>query len=209
MEDGLFGLNAEITRKGFFGGLSAQMLNNRKLLMGTDGADGRSCEKAERVTDRPFNSLCNSHFVILKDGGSMKQRSDVIALHAGREYEARFFMPVNEGMITVTGTDSRVESSGELFRLLANHRGGTVIACTSDADSLDILCTEHDGYLFVSVANRSGVPYRMHTEGYDVVDCTEIRVGEFSFFNNDYEIIEGNDASVQGHGVSFITLKAK
>ena len=36
-EDGLFGINAEITRKGFFGGLSAEMLNNRKLLMGSTG----------------------------------------------------------------------------------------------------------------------------------------------------------------------------
>ena len=31
-QDKLFGLNAEITRRGFFSGLSAEMLNNRKLL---------------------------------------------------------------------------------------------------------------------------------------------------------------------------------
>ena len=33
-ENGLFGINTEITRKGFFGGLSAQMINNRKLFAG-------------------------------------------------------------------------------------------------------------------------------------------------------------------------------
>ena len=36
-EDGILGVNMEITRTGFFGGLCAQMLNNRKLFMGTDG----------------------------------------------------------------------------------------------------------------------------------------------------------------------------
>ncbi len=566
MEDGLFGINAEITRKGFFGGLSAQMLNNRKLLMGKDGVDGWSCVGAERMTERPHESLCNSNFVILKDGGSMKQRSDVIALQAGREYEAkvwikaisatatvtfgvsdleqsfpvtadgepyrelsftftgkdvemgsfsvsvkgeaavyevslvptdnfygmrldvieslralapssirypggcfadhyewreclkapelrtpvdgsikdfmlrdtygqdpldiginefmmlcreigakpeftvsilqsdgadardlieycngdantefgairqflgfdsfnietwyvgnevyyfgaqyqhdgvaaavrtgeivnamrtvdpdidvilgvvadrdlqqwsfdymanltctyelisyhryngsapnaepdgktacdnlegsfkndtdiglefyknqlfkdnfdttricvdewnfcwgsgsnnallfsnalefhffartaekyhireaRFFMPVNEGMITVTGTESRVESSGELFRLLAGHRGGTVIECASDAKDLDILCTKHDGYLFVSAVNRGSTPYRLHADGYNVSDCTEIRAGDFSFFSNDYEIVAGEDATVSGHSVLFLRLDA-
>ena len=36
----LFGLNAEITRKGFFGGLSAEMLNNRKLYAGEGLPEG-------------------------------------------------------------------------------------------------------------------------------------------------------------------------
>lgn len=74
MEDGLFGVNAEITRKGYFGGLSAEMLNNRKFLMGERGVDGWTCTKAERITDRPQESLCNSNFVVLKDGGSDRNR---------------------------------------------------------------------------------------------------------------------------------------
>ena len=47
-QDMLFGLNAEITRRGFFGGLSAQMLNNRKLYAGDDAPVGWECLNCER-----------------------------------------------------------------------------------------------------------------------------------------------------------------
>lgn len=123
--------------------------------------------------------------------------------------EARFFMPINEGMITVRPADSKVESSGELLRLLARHKGGTVVDCASDTELLDVLCTKHSGHLFVSIVNRSDVPFRVTMEGYEASDCTEIRVGEFSFFNNDYEIVEGTDAVVQAYSVSLMTFKAK
>ena len=85
-ESGLFGLNTEITRKYFFAGLCAQMLNNRKLYMGEDAVDGWTCEGFERVTDRPHESFCESHFIILKDGGCMAQTSPVIALRDGEAY---------------------------------------------------------------------------------------------------------------------------
>ena len=78
-EDGIFGVNMEITRKGFFGGLCAQMLNNRKLFMGQDGVDGWECENFVRVLDRPEESLCESNFIVLKNG-TMSQSSQVIAL---------------------------------------------------------------------------------------------------------------------------------
>ena len=120
--------------------------------------------------------------------------------------EACFFMPINEGMITVTGTESKVESSGELFRLMANHRGGKVIECTSEEEDLGILCTQHDGYLFVSIVNRGATPYRLNVAGYTASDCTEIRVNEFSFFSNDYDILTGDDATVGGHSVLFVRL---
>ena len=83
MEDGIFGVNMEITRRGFFGGLSAQMLNNRKLFMGKDCADGWVCTNFERVIDRPEESLCHSSFVILRNG-TMSQTSADIALRAGQ-----------------------------------------------------------------------------------------------------------------------------
>ena len=51
-QNGLFGVNAEITRKGFFGGLSAQMINNRKLFAGTAAPSGWDCEKYEYITNR-------------------------------------------------------------------------------------------------------------------------------------------------------------
>lgn len=91
-ESGLFGVNAEITRKGMFGGLCAQMLNNRKLFMGSEGVDGWECACFERILDRQEESLCGSHFVILKDGGSMSQTSAVIALKKGEQYEAKLWV---------------------------------------------------------------------------------------------------------------------
>lgn len=87
LADGIFGVNVEITRRGFFGGLSAQMLNNRKLFAGADAPAGWDCEGFERVTDRPGESLCHSSFVILKNG-TMSQTSEDIALRKGRTYEA-------------------------------------------------------------------------------------------------------------------------
>ena len=90
MEDGIFGVNMEITRRGFFGGLCAQMLNNRKLSMGEGGVDGWICEGFERITDRPEESLCQSNFIVLKNG-SMSQTSEVIALQAGKTYEAKVY----------------------------------------------------------------------------------------------------------------------
>ena len=123
--------------------------------------------------------------------------------------EARFFMPVNEGMITVTPTQSKVESSGELIRLMAGHRNGTVIPCTAETEEQDVLCTRHNGYLYLSVVNRSDSPIRLQVEGYETSDCTEIRVEEFSFTNNGYEYIHKNEATVSGHSILFCKLTEK
>ncbi len=101
-ESGIFGINAEITRKAFFGGLSAQMLNNRKLYMGQESADGWDCLNFERVTDRPYESLCESHFIILRDGGSMTQCSPVIALREGESYEAKVWVKALSDTASVT-----------------------------------------------------------------------------------------------------------
>ena len=59
-ENGLFGVNAEITRKGFFGGLSAQMLNNRKFFAGGGAPSGWECSGFEYVKDRREESLCKT-----------------------------------------------------------------------------------------------------------------------------------------------------
>lgn len=119
---------------------------------------------------------------------------------------AEFFMPVNEGMISVTPTDCRIESSGELFRLMASHKGGRVVACRTDCDELDVLCTDHGGTLFLSVVNRRGVPCRLEVPGYTVSDCIEIRTGEYSFENNDFTVEKSWEAVVSGHSVLFVTL---
>ncbi|MBP3699228.1 MAG: hypothetical protein J6J01_07095 [Oscillospiraceae bacterium] len=122
-EEGILSVNMEITRKGFFGGLCAQMLNNRKLFMGTDGVDGWECQNFERVLDRPEESLCQSNFVILKNG-SMSQTSEVIALQKGRTYEAKVWIKAYSEAAEVTfGTTGMeqtftVTADGEPYKAL-------------------------------------------------------------------------------------------
>ena len=120
---------------------------------------------------------------------------------------AEFFMPVNEGMIFVKGNECRMESTGELFRLMAGHRGGTVIPCTADTPELDLLCTAHDGYLFLSAVNRGASPKLLRAEGYTLSDCVEIEAREYSFASNDFAVREGKEAAVSGHSVLFAVLR--
>jgi hypothetical protein len=101
LENGIFGVNMEITRRGIFGGLCAQMLNNRKLFMGEDGVDGWHCEGFERITDRPEESLCQSNFIILKNG-SMTQTSVDVALREGKTYEAKVWVKAYSDTAAVT-----------------------------------------------------------------------------------------------------------
>jgi len=121
--------------------------------------------------------------------------------------EARFFMPVNEGMITVTPFDSKVESTGEMFCLMAKHKGGRVIECKADTEALDILCTEHEGELYVSVINRSSVPYRIEVDGQCAKDIIGIKINDFNFFSNDYTVESLTDTVIDAHGILFFTSK--
>lgn len=121
--------------------------------------------------------------------------------------EARFFMPVNEGMITVTPTESRVESSGHLFRLLAAHKGGRVIPCSAETEELDLLCTDHGDHLCLSVINRSADPYRLAIRGAGAVSGTEIRLGAYSFFDNRFELLPTDGASVSGYGIAVLRVE--
>ena len=124
-ESGLFGVNAEITRKGIFGGLSAQMLNNRKLYMGNEDVDGWECINFQRVVDRSEESLCCSNFIILKNGGCMSQTSSVIALKSGEDYEAKVWVKAITDKVDITfgvkGSEHTVTVSadGEKYRELS------------------------------------------------------------------------------------------
>ena len=123
---------------------------------------------------------------------------------------AEFFMPVNEGMIFVKGNECRMESTGELFRLMAGHRGGTVIPCTAESEALDILCTDHGDTLYLSVVNRTAEPVRLSAEGFGVKQATEIQVGTYSFTDNDYTLRAAEDGVLHGHSIWCGTLeKAK
>ena len=122
---------------------------------------------------------------------------------------AEFFMPVNEGMITVRGNKCKMESTGEMFRLLAGHRNGRVVPCTSENGVLDILCTDHGDHLYVSVVNRGGEPVALTAKDYAVTSCAEIEAKAYSFESNDYEIHENADAVVHGHSMAFLMLEKK
>ncbi|MBQ8610184.1 MAG: hypothetical protein IJ412_00610 [Oscillospiraceae bacterium] len=121
---------------------------------------------------------------------------------------AQFFLPVNEGMITVHGADVKMESSGELFRLLKPHTDGTVIECACETKDLDILCTEHEeGRCFMSVVNRRSAPCLVIPEGYRVVSAVTLRTAEYSFTNNDFALEELCEPVVDGHSVLFLSLE--
>jgi hypothetical protein len=122
--------------------------------------------------------------------------------------EARFFMPINEGMITVTPTESLVESSGELFRLMGRHRGGTVVPCSVDSDEADVLCTLHNGgnAMYLSAVNRSASPMSFRVEGYESQTATVISIPEVDFNSNEYTVTERSTLEVSGHSVLFCTL---
>ena len=122
-------------------------------------------------------------------------------------HRAEFFMPVNEGMITVRGNICKLESTGEMFRLLAGHRGGQVISCTADTPALDVLCTDHGDHLYLSVVNRKAAPVALTVKDYIINDCTEIQVNAYSFASNDYALTHPEQAVVHGHSMSFLTVK--
>ena len=123
---------------------------------------------------------------------------------------AEFFMPVNEGMIFVRGNVCKIESTGALFMLMAGHKGGRIIECETGTKDVDVLCTSHGGKLFMSVVNRRVEPCVIETEGYKVLTAGQIRTGEYSFENNDFEVIgpeAAETAEVSGHSVTFLTLE--
>ncbi|MBQ3590920.1 MAG: hypothetical protein II979_03195, partial [Clostridia bacterium] len=121
---------------------------------------------------------------------------------------AEFFMAVNEGMVSVHGTESRLESTGELFVLMAPHKGGTVIPCPSESRDLDILCTGHpDGHLYLSLVNRCAEPVAVAADGYTILSCAEIRTDAYSFSCNTYTVDRHASPVVSGHSVLFLTLR--
>ncbi len=120
--------------------------------------------------------------------------------------KAQFFAPVNEGMISVKGTECKIESTGELFKLMALHKNGRILDVNADITDVDILCTEHEENLFMTVVNRSSVPYNIAVGGYDIVSCKQISIGEFSFTSNDFVVREDTEPIVEGHSVIGISL---
>ncbi len=120
--------------------------------------------------------------------------------------DARFFMPVSEGMITVKGGDCRVECAGEAFALLHGHMNGEVVECASDRPDLDVLCTSRDGYLYMSVINRGSDEYEINADGYEPTLCTAIVLDKYAFSSNGFEIKNSDRPVVPDHGMAFLKL---
>ena len=120
--------------------------------------------------------------------------------------DARYFMPVNEGMITVKGTECRVECAGEMFRLLHGHKDGVVVECTSENPDLDVLCTRHGDELYMSVVNRRLGEFEIKVDGYAAELCTQMVLDEYGFNNSGFEIKHYDKPVVTGHGMTFIQL---
>ena len=86
--EALFGMNMEITRSCWFGGLSAELLNNRKFYaLDQDHRNPAawSVSAGRTVTDDKTHSICGSNYVVLDDGGELRY-SDELRLDAGKEY---------------------------------------------------------------------------------------------------------------------------
>lgn len=127
---------------------------------------------------------------------------------SGEKYHVRraqFFMPVNEGMITVNGTSVRTESTGRMFRLMQGHKNGTVMGCAADP-SLDVLCTAHGERIFVSAVNRGSEPADISVKGYEITSAVQIATEGYGFDKNDFRVIRG-DTVLRGHSVMFIKAK--
>ena len=121
--------------------------------------------------------------------------------------KAQFFMPVNEGMITVKGSGCKVESSGEMFRLMHGHAGGRIVNVECDNDDIDVLCTAHEDGYYISAVNRTGVPVDLSFESGTVSESVQIVTGNYSFADNDFEVLRetacGNSVTVRGHSVIY------
>ncbi len=83
----LFGMNLEITRSCWYGGLSAELLNNRKFyaLWLEDIPEGWTVSGGHTVTNERAHSICGSNYVVLETGGQLVY-SDRLALNAGTDY---------------------------------------------------------------------------------------------------------------------------
>ena len=82
-----------------------------------------------------------------------------------------------------------------------------MIPCATENENLDLLCTNHGDYLYLSAVNRKDEALTLNIEGYVVISCTEIETGKYAFDCNDYQVCERQDAVVHGHSMTFVTLK--
>ncbi len=153
--EGLYGFNMEITRKTFWSGLSAQMLNNRKFWMGDEqGPHGWKCEACTYEMN-PARSLCESSYVVLRQGGSIAITSEQITFQKNFCYEISIWV---NGRLSEAAVIS-VETGGEVIRF----------PIVPSADRYVELKT-----VFKAGADVENGTFRVSLEGGDAVDVYEV-----------------------------------
>ncbi|MBO4325747.1 MAG: hypothetical protein J5950_00565 [Clostridia bacterium] len=136
--EALYGMNMEITRSCWYGGLSAQLLNNRKFfaLRQGDVPEGWTVSGGRTVTDDRDHSICGSNYVVLEKGGQLVY-SDILALDKGTEYELELWTAAREGSGSVSvyigeekigefGSGTEAEAHKLSFRAMAEGGSGAL-----------------------------------------------------------------------------------
>ncbi|MBQ7726253.1 MAG: hypothetical protein IJT66_03820, partial [Clostridia bacterium] len=103
----LFGCNMEPTRRTFWGGLSAQMINNRKFYALKDGGfAGFETIGSVLVGTDCKKSICQSNYPVIENGAIIQSSKELTA-QSGRAYQLRFWIENTEDVcITVRWGDA-------------------------------------------------------------------------------------------------------
>ncbi len=98
VEEALFGMNFEITRRTAFGGFYAQLINNRKFFAVDQGVPcGFSFETGATLCMDRSRSRCNSHVVLLDNGSFYTDQP--ITLTGGKNYTLKIVCIASPEMI--------------------------------------------------------------------------------------------------------------
>lgn len=68
--------------------------------------------------------------------------------------DARFFHPINEGMLDVSPDAVKMDTSGTLFEYYLKHRNGILLDTISDNKDIDCVATKHQNNTVITLINR-------------------------------------------------------
>ncbi len=151
------------------------------------------------------------------DSSTIMMLSDAIYFHTVSNSQsefniskASFFQPINEGMIEVSPTDSKITIVGEMFRYLKKHSSGRVLKTDSTTKNLNILCTEHANKTVMTVINIDRAAIKLNIDGISYNDGKyyTIETADLGLNCDKAKIYTGDieDSSVIIPGYSFVTL---
>ncbi len=136
-------------------------------------------------------------------------------------WDASYFHPVNEGMLTVTPTEVVFNSPGLLFQLFQEHKGGILLDTECEWEQLDILCTQQEEKIVLSIVNRDPRAVRLSLDAfysgqtYQRANCITMEVGSLNGGNDQVSVYrteispeeESYTVDIPGHSVLFLTLE--